>query len=109
MSTQYVPRPDSFPAQVCGFFSNNPDEILTIDDMVDKFSLRHPGNIHTQLALALEAKLLNRIRTDDGDYIYSKGSALQITGWADAAEPFAVQRVADCSRNTPSHLALTAP
>lgn len=87
MATVYYPRPDSFPALVCGFFANNPDESLTIDDMVDKFALRSSANIHTQLSLALEAKLLKRVRGEDGDYIYSKGPALQITGSVEAAAP----------------------
>lgn len=85
MSTSYYPRTDSFPAQVCGFFANNPDEVLTIDDMVDKFMPASRGNIHTQLALALEAKLLSRRRDDQGEYIYGKGPQLKITGWVDTA------------------------
>jgi len=84
MST-YTPRADSFPAQVCGFFANNPDETLTIDDMVDKFMPSNRGSIHSQLSLPLEAKLLVRRRDEDGDYVYSRGPYLQITGWVDAA------------------------
>ncbi len=81
----YCPRADSFPAQVCGFFANNPDETLTIDDMVDKFMPSNRGSIHTQLSLALDAKLLARQRDAEGDYVYSRGPQLQVTGWVDSS------------------------
>lgn len=83
MSAPYTPRSDSFAAQVCGFFSNNPDEELGLDEMVDNFMPGSRSNIHTQLSASVEAKLLTRRRDDDGEYIYRKGPELKVTAAVD--------------------------
>ena len=71
----YTPRPDSLAASVLHFFTGNPDEELTLDDIVDKFDAGR-NNIHTQLGLAVEAGLLLRTTNDDGDYIYQAGKGI---------------------------------
>jgi len=71
----YIPQKDSLPEQVCGFFKNNPNEELTLEDICAKF-IAVRGNIHTQLKLAVDAFLLTRIRNQDGDYIYQAGPKL---------------------------------
>ena len=67
--TAYRPQPDSLAAMVIGFFTNNPGEHLTVDDIADKFT-RTRGNIHTLLLGAREAGLIARGRNADGEYIY---------------------------------------
>jgi len=69
----YTPQAGSLAAQVIGFFANNRDEHLTLDDISDKFDAVR-GNIHTILRTAIEAGLLIRSRNDDGDYIYKRGA-----------------------------------
>lgn len=55
-----------------GFFTNNADEHLTLDDITDKFDCTR-GNIHTLLRPACESGLLVRGKNEDGDYIYQRG------------------------------------
>lgn len=71
----YTPQKDSLASQVCGFFQNNPDEELTLEDITDKF-MASRGNIHTCLRLAYEAGMLTREHNPDGDYIYKAGPKL---------------------------------
>lgn len=71
----YTPQPGSLPSQVIGFFKNNPDEELGIEEITDKFDTPR-GNIHTTLRGAVDAGLLQRDRNADGDYIYKRGQAL---------------------------------
>lgn len=75
MTLAYKPRAGSLPAQVVWFFTSNPDEQLALSDIEEKFDAVR-GNIHTLLALAIDAQLLVRARNDDGEYIYSAGPAI---------------------------------
>ncbi|MCF8156412.1 MAG: hypothetical protein K9K35_10440 [Rhodoferax sp.] len=69
----YQPQRDGLAEAMIGFFRNNPGEELSLEDIVTKFgSVR--GNIHTLLRKAIEAGLLVRARTDEGEYIYRGGS-----------------------------------
>ena len=71
----YTPQANSLPSLVVGFFTNNPEEELTLDDIADKFGGTR-NNIHTNLALATQHELLVRDRNTEGDYIYRAGAAL---------------------------------
>lgn len=77
MSAPYTPKPDSLAASVVHFFSVNPDEELTLDDISDKFDAGR-NNIHTQLARAVDAGLLERGRNDDGEYTYTAGKGISV-------------------------------
>lgn len=72
----YEPQTDSLPAHVVGFFRLHPEEHLTLDDIADKFASGR-SNIHTLLARALDAELLVREKSADGDYIYRAGKGLR--------------------------------
>ncbi|MFZ3141177.1 hypothetical protein [Polaromonas sp.] len=89
----YKPRAGSLPAQVIYFFTNNPDEQLGLSEITEKFDAVR-GNIHTLLALSIDAKLLVRTRNEDGEYIYSAGPAIGKTV-EDAAAPAAAPPVRD--------------
>jgi len=73
MNKPYNPQADSLPSQIIGFFTNNPDEELLLEDISDKFACNR-GNIHTQLARAVETGMLVRDQNTDGEYIYKAGS-----------------------------------
>lgn len=75
MKPAYTPQPNSMPSLVVGFFTNNPDEELTLEDITDKFGAAR-NSIHTNLALATQHELLVRDRNEEGDYIYRAGPAL---------------------------------
>lgn len=77
MSTEkhYCPQADSLASQVIGFFTNNPGEELSLDDITDKFMCTR-GNVHTQLGRAVQTDLLTRSLNGDGDYIYRAGMRL---------------------------------
>jgi hypothetical protein len=70
MRTTYTPPAGSLPEQVIGFFTNNPDEELTLDDIISKFGPAR-GNIHTTLGPAVMAGVLQRKRNADSEYAYS--------------------------------------
>ena len=72
MNKPYNPQADSLPSQVIGYFTNNPDEELQLEDISDKFGCSR-GNIHTQLARAVESGMLVRDQNKDGEYIYKAG------------------------------------
>ena len=74
-SKPYTPRRDSLASQLVGFFTQNPDETLTLDDITDKFDYTR-GNIHTLVADAKTAGLLKLDRDEDGEYVYSAGARL---------------------------------
>ena len=71
----YTPRPDSLPSIVIGYFTSNPGEELTLEDITAKFETPR-NNIHTNLSLAVDAGLLVRARNDDGEYVYKAGKAI---------------------------------
>jgi hypothetical protein len=71
----YTPQRDSLAAQVVGFFTNNPTEELSLDDVTDKFMCPR-ANVHTQLGRAVQTDLLSRSLNDEGDYIYRAGGRL---------------------------------
>ncbi|SFB96038.1 hypothetical protein SAMN05216344_10696 [Polaromonas sp. OV174] len=75
LHTPYIPRSDSLASSCIGFFKNNPDEHLTLEDIAEKFDCVR-GNIHSMLRPAMDAGLLKRDRDIDGDYTYSAGSAI---------------------------------
>ena len=94
----YTPRAGSLPSQLIAFFQRAPDEELTTEDIADKFDVTQ-GNIHTNLALAVGANMLERARNADGDYMYRPGK--QLPRFADdtvmhegASKPSKVQRAA---------------
>ena len=71
----YTPRPGSLPSQVIAFFASNPEEELTLEDIVEKFDTTR-GNVHTNLGLAVDAGVLMRERNVDGEYFYCAGKAM---------------------------------
>ena len=75
MITTYKPNAGSLASMTTGFFRNNPDEVLTLDDISDKFNATR-GNIHTLLRPAMDAGLLERSQDTDGEYIYRAGPQL---------------------------------
>lgn len=67
----YRPNPETLAARVIGFFALNPDEELTVSDVIEKFV--GPGdtrNVHTQLMAALDHDML---LWDSDDEVYRKG------------------------------------
>lgn len=72
----YEPQADSLGAQVVGFFRLHPDEHLGLDDICTKFQTGR-SNIHTLLARALDAELLVREKSADGDWVYRPGKELR--------------------------------
>jgi hypothetical protein len=85
MPKPYTPPRDSLAALVCGYFQNNPDEELGLEDIVEKFSLKSHTRVHTNLAEAWRADLIRR-EVRDGDVIYSAGN-LEFTTKAIAPKP----------------------
>lgn len=75
MTTAYKPRAGSLASQLCYFFSSNPKEELTVEDITAKFDCVQ-GNVHTLLGESKAAGLLKRDRTEDGEYVYCAGPAL---------------------------------
>lgn len=71
----YVPRPDSLPARLIAFFGRNPDESLSLEDITEKFDVSR-GHIHTMLALAKDAGMLELSKDEDGAYVYTAGKNL---------------------------------
>lgn len=61
MNAKHLPRlhPESLAARVVGFFALNPDEALSVGDIVAKFvDPNDSRNVHTQLMAALSNGLL---------------------------------------------------
>lgn len=71
----YTPQKDSLASMVCGFFRNNSDEMLSLDDITDKFMAAR-SNVHTLLGRAVQTDLLVRRLNTDGEYIYRGGKNL---------------------------------
>lgn len=74
----YAPRPDSLPARLIAFFGRNPDEALSLEDITEKFDVSR-GHIHTMLALAKDAGMLELGKDEDGAYVYTAGKHLPRT------------------------------
>ena len=72
MTATYTPQRGSIPARIVAFFQANPEELLGIDEIVEKFDASR-CNVHTILRLATEAGLLVRDRDADDDYVYKPG------------------------------------
>lgn len=72
MENTYTPQRGTLPAKVVAFFTENPTEELTRDDIWEKFGGVR-SNVHTQLALARTSGLLVRTQNDDGEYVYRLG------------------------------------
>lgn len=102
MSTTYRPRADSLAGLCIGFFKNNPDEHLGLEDISDKFGAVQ-GNIHSILRPALDAGYLHRVRNDDGDYIYQAGPAIS------TAAPDETPRSPFVPRKAPPPRGFTSP
>lgn len=84
MSTPtYQPRADSLASMCIGFFTNNPQEHLGLEDISEKFGATR-GNIHSILRPALDAGFLLRERNDDGEYIFQAGPAISTAKTAPA-------------------------
>jgi hypothetical protein len=73
----YRPQANGLPAQVISFFQQNPDEELSVDDIINKFPPVARASVHTQLRTAVEHDILKRKRNDDGEYIYSAGKDIK--------------------------------
>lgn len=71
----YQPKANSLPGKVLDFLRRNPEEVLTIDDIAAKFNAVR-NNVHTLLAPAREADMLQRDRDELGEYIYRSGRHL---------------------------------
>lgn len=74
--TTYKPRFGSFTHFVISFFLDNPDEELTIDDMVTKWPEVKRSSIHSILGPVLLHEILDRSRNDDGEYFYKAGPSI---------------------------------
>lgn len=72
----YKPRFGSFTHLVISFFLDNPDEELSIDDMVTKWPDVKRNSIHSILGPVLLHEILERNRNDDGEYIYKAGQGI---------------------------------
>ena len=81
----YTPQKDSLASSVCGFFRNNPDELLSLDDITDKFMVTR-SNVHSLLGRCVETELLRRTLNQDGEYIYRPGARLPKTAPQDLPE-----------------------
>ena len=84
-ASEYRPHSDGLASQVIGFFTNNPDEELTLDDIADKFGAVR-GNLHTLLRKALDAGLLTRGFNDDSELVYRGAAAVVQQATVDAEQ-----------------------
>lgn len=92
--TTYTPQAGSLPSQVSAFFTRNPDETLTLDDITSKFDASR-GNIHSLLRKAVEVGLLARTINHESEWIYSPGPACPTPG---------VRTVLRDTYTTPGHI-----
>lgn len=74
----YMPQDGSIPAAVVQFFQNNPEEVLTADDIALKFGAPR-STIHSTLRMPVDAMALQRRRNDDGEYVYAAGPRISVT------------------------------
>ena len=72
MTTAYSPQSGSVAFKVIEFFTTNPDEELSTDNLEAKFG-KPAAQFHTHLALALQAGILKRRTNDDDELVYSLG------------------------------------
>lgn len=82
MSGAYQPQTDSLAGRVCAFFTSQPEEALSVADIVKKFDAPS-RNINALLSAAVAAGALNRDKVGD-TWEYSAGPQL-----AGAAKPTA--------------------
>lgn len=81
MPSAYTPKPDSLANRVIFHLQRHPElEGMTLSDMTDLFDVTR-GNIHTQLGLCIEHKLLKREQNDDTEYVYQRGKEFPFLGW----------------------------
>ncbi|MBP7572589.1 MAG: hypothetical protein KA777_01295 [Rhodoferax sp.] len=106
MPKPYTPPRDSLAALVCGYFQNNPDEELGLDDIVEKFSLKSHARVHSDLGDAWRAGLLSR-DVRDGDVIYTAGNLEFTTAKALPTKP--ARKNASNKIAKPAGTAPTAP
>lgn len=71
----YLPREGSLPHMMCTYFRANPDEELTLEDVMTRWDVPRSG-IHSNLAMAIEAQLLLRTKNTDDEWVFSAGPKL---------------------------------
>jgi hypothetical protein len=72
MTTNYTPQAGSVAYRVIEFFTTNPDEELSTDNLEAKFG-KPAAQFHSILATALTAGVLQRKTNDDDELVYSLG------------------------------------
>jgi hypothetical protein len=75
---KYQPNEGSLACKVVHFFAASPDEMLSRDDIAEKFEDATPNTVHTRLIEAKEAGVIERTRNDDGEYIYKAGTNIHL-------------------------------
>lgn len=72
MTSTYTPQAGSVAFKVIEFFTTNPDEELSTDNLEAKFS-KPAAQFHSILGGALQAGVLKRHTNDDDELVYSLG------------------------------------
>lgn len=72
-ANSYRPRRGGLAWQVIQFLTTNPEESLQADDIAIKFDYSSSAGVHTALAPAMQAGMLNRVEVD-GEYSYRLGT-----------------------------------
>lgn len=72
MATIYTPQSGSVAFKVIEFFTTNPDEELSTENLEAKFG-KPAAQFHTHLAPALQSGVLKRRTNDDDELVYSLG------------------------------------
>lgn len=75
MNKPYNPIAGSIAFKVIEYFTTNPDEVLTIDDLEAKFD-KPKAQFHSFLGTAVEAGALKRESNDEGELEYSLGTGV---------------------------------
>lgn len=73
MAVGYKPFKGSLAERVLQFFEANADEVLTADDIADKYG-RGRASVHTCLAKCVDVGYLVREKQPDGQYVYTRGT-----------------------------------
>jgi len=74
--TTYTPRAGSVAYRTIDFFRANPDEELSVDDIVEKFE-PSTGNVSAFLAEPIKHGLIMRERDSSGEYMFKAGPKLK--------------------------------
>jgi len=70
---KYRPKPGDLDYRVIEFFTTNPDECLSANDIEAKFDV-NAKLVHTRLSAAIEAGALKRASNVDDEIVYSVGT-----------------------------------